>query len=257
MLDLPPQKNCLRRLQRGDRIYGRRLREEKVMKFFTLLCLLLSVSVFARGQSATDKVTSVAAPVNVLEVNWKKEVFIPALYDNPLRVNQDRDDLERDRKATADANSARAKQGQTPLPTPTKKIASNTPVGSTPMGTPIGDQPAGNQNLPAQPEPGTSSVYYVYKAKVRNIGEKDIRVIRWQYILTDQTTGEVVGSHSFTTPVNLRAGKALELIGKSRTIPARVVDAKNAERDLHGKYVERVVIDAIQYADGNTWYTAP
>ena len=106
-------------------------------------------------------------------------------------------------------------------------------------------------------DPGTSSVYYVYKAKVKNTGEKDIRVIRWQYLLSDRTTGEVVGSRYFTTPVNLRAGKTAELIGKSRSTPVKVVDAITADKDIRGKYLERVIIEAIEYADGQTWHAAP
>lgn len=223
------------------------------MKPLSLLFLMMFLTGMASAQSAS---APGASSVDVLEVSWRKEVFIPALYDDPMRVNQDRDDLERDRKATAVENSNRAKQGQTALPTPTKKIASNTPVGSTPMGVPLGDEPAGNRSLPSKDDPGTSSVYYVYKAKVRNTSAKDIRVIRWQYSLSDRTTGEVVGSRYFTTAVNLRAGKTVELIGKSRNTPAKVVDANNAAKDIHGKYNERVTIEAIEYADGQTWSAA-
>jgi hypothetical protein len=227
------------------------------MKILTLVFLTMFFSGIACAQSASQSVAASNSSITVMETSWRKEVFIPALYDDPLRVNQDRDDLERDRKATAAENSTRAKQGQTALPTPTKKIAANTPVGSTPMGVPMGDEPAGNRNLPAQEEAGTSTVYYLYKAKVKNTGVKDIRTVRWQYLLSDQATGEVVGTHSFTTPVNLRAGKSLDLIGKSRTAPSRVIDAKYSEKDLRGKYRERVVIDGIEYADGQTWLAAP
>ena len=225
------------------------------MKLFSLLFLIMLLTGIASAQPSSAVKDSSASSVNVLEMSWRKEVFIPALYDDPMRVNQDRDDLERDRKATAAENSTRAKQGQTVLAPPTKKIASNTPVGSTPMGVPLGDEPAGNRNAPSREEPGTSSVYYVYKAKVRNTGEKDIRVIRWQYLLSDRKTGEVVGSRYFTTPVNLRAGKTVELIGKSRSTPVKVVDV-NADKDIRGKYLERVTIDAIEYADGQTWRAA-
>ena len=226
------------------------------MKLFSLLFLIMYLTGIASAQSSSAVKASSASSVDVLETSWRKEVFIPALYDDPMRVNQDRDDLERDRKATTAENATRAKQGQTALPSPTKKIASNTPVGSTPMGVPLGDEPAGNRNAPTRTDPGTSSVYYVYKAKVKNTGEKDIRVIRWQYLLSDRTTGEIVGSRYFNTPVNLRAGKTAQLIGKSRSTPAKVVDV-NADKDIRGKYIERVIIEAIEYSDGQTWHAAP
>jgi hypothetical protein len=226
------------------------------MKLFSLLFLIMFLTGIASAQSSPAVKASSASSVDVLETSWRKEVFIPALYDDPMRVNQDRDDLERDRKATTAENATRAKQGQTALPSPTKKIASNTPVGSTPMGVPLGDEPAGNRNAPTRTDPGTSSVYYVYKAKVKNTGEKDIRVIRWQYLLSDRTTGEIVGSRYFTTPVNLRAGKTVQLIGKSRSTPVKVV-AVNTDKDIQGKYIERVTIEAIEYADGQTWHATP
>jgi hypothetical protein len=227
------------------------------MKILALVFLTMFLTGIACAQPASHSGVASNSSVSVIETSWRKEVFIPALYDDPMRVNQDRDDLERDRKATTAENSTRAKQGQTALPPPTKKIASNTPVGSTPMGVPLGDEPAGNRNLPAQQESGTSSVYYVYKARVKNTGAKDIHTVRWQYLLSDQATGDVVGSHSFTTPVNLRVGKSLDLIGKSRTAPARVVDARYTDKDLRKRYVERVIIEAIEYADGQTWFAAP
>jgi len=225
------------------------------MKLVSLLFLMMFLTGIASAQSSSAVKDSSASSVDVLEISWRKEVFIPALYDDPMRVNQDQKDLERDRKATEAENSTRAKQGETALPTPTKKVASNTPVGSTPMGVPLGDEPVGNRNAPTQVEPGTSSVYYVYKAKVRNTGEKDIRIIRWQYVLSDRTTGEIVGSRYFNTPVNLHAGKTAQLIGKSRSTPAKVVDV-NADKDIRGKYLERVIIEAIEYADGQTWHAA-
>lgn len=227
------------------------------MKLLSLLFLMIVLTGTASAQSSSAVKDFSASGVDVLEISWRKEVFIPALYDDPMRVNQDQKDLERDRKATAAENSARAKQGDTALPTPTKKIASNTPVGSTPMGVRLGDEPVGNLNAPTTVEPGPSSVYYVYKAKVRNTGEKDIRVIRWQYLLTDRTTGEIVGSRYFNTPANLHAGKIVQLIGKSRSTPAKVIDAATADKDIRGKYIERVIIEAIEYADGQTWHAAP
>jgi hypothetical protein len=223
------------------------------MRFVSLVSLIVLSAATAAAQSASPSLVSGAPGVTITDISWRQEVFIPALYDDPMRVNQDKDDLERDRKATSVENANRAKQGQTAIPDPAKKIASNTPVGSTPMGMPIGDAPAGNQNLPAKTDPGLASVHYVYKAKVKNAGEKDIRIIQWQYVLSDRSTGEPVGSHSFTTPVNLRAGRSLELIGKSKTGPARLVDARNGDKEIRGKYAERVIIEGIEYADGTFW----
>jgi hypothetical protein len=227
------------------------------MKVINLVFLTMLLAGTASPQTSSNSKPSEGSTVTVIEMSWRQEVFIPALYDDPMRANQDRDDLERDRKATAVENATRAKQGQTALPDPTQKIASNTPVGSTPMGVPIGDEPAGNRNLPAKTDPGLSSVHYLYKAKIKNTGEKDIRGIRWQYLLLDRTSGLVIGRHSFTTPINLRSGRTIDLIGRSRTGPASVVDARSSDKESRGKYAERVIIESIEYADGSNWRTAP
>src|SRR3981081_3234894 len=123
------------------------------MKFLYLLLPGLLLAITASAQTPPNADPPEAPGLTVAQFRWHREVFVPALYDDPMRVNQDRDELERDQKATARENVDRAKQGQAPIPTPTKKIASNTPVGSTPMGTPLGDDPAGNRNLPAQSAP--------------------------------------------------------------------------------------------------------
>jgi hypothetical protein len=86
---------------------------------------------------------------------------------------------------------------------------------------------------------------------------KDIRTIRWQYLLSDRETGETVGTHVFTTPVNLHVGKSIDLVGKSRSTPTRIIDARTADKDVRGLYAERVTIEAIEFADGSTWYVTP
>ena len=227
------------------------------MKGLNLLFFGLLIAGASSAQVPSNKGPTDAPTLTVIQINWRQEAFIPALYDDPMRVNQDRDDLERDRKATAVENATRAKQGQTPLPAPPKKIASNTPVGSTPMGVPLGDEPAGNRNLPAKADPGLSSVHYVYKAKVKNTGEKVIRMISWQYLLSDRESGALIGHHSFNTSVSLRSGQSIDLIGRSKTAPTSVVDVKKSDKESRGKYAERVIIERIEYADGSNWQAAP
>lgn len=223
------------------------------MKVLHLLLpgLLLVGSASAQVPSKPDTVD--ALTVTVSQISWRKEVFVPALYDDPMRINQDRDELERDQKATARANVDRVNMGETPIPSPTKKIASNTPVGSTPMGVPLGDEPAGNRNLPAQSDPGASSVHYLYEAKIKNTGVKTIRAIVWEYILFDPNTEVEVGHHRFTGNMIVRSGKTVNLIGRSTKPLTGVVEATNSGKDLQGKYHERVVIQRVEYDDGTFW----
>lgn len=227
------------------------------MKVLHLLLPGLLLASTASAQTSPTPAPADAPGVTVAEFRWRREVFVPALYEDPMRINQDRADLERDQKAQARENIDRARQGQTPIPQPTKKIASNTPVGSTPMGTPLGDEPAGNRNLPARKDPGVSSVHYLYEAKIKNTGVKTIRTLVWDYILFDPETEFEAGRHRFIGRVSVRAGKTATLVGRSRTPPTRIVQATKSSKELPGKHAERVVVDRIEYDDGTFWERSP
>ena len=223
------------------------------MKVLLLLLPVLLLAGTASAQTSTNSEATEAPKVTVTRVRWRQEVFIPALYDDPMRVNQDQTDLLRDQRATAQANASRARTGQTPLPTPTKKIASNTPVGSTPMGTPLGDEPAGNQNLPAQEDPGPSSTHYLYEATIKNSGEKTIRMVVWQYLLLDPATEVELGRHRFMSKVNIRAGKTSNLVARSKTPPGRVIVAAKPNKESTAKETDQVIIDRLEFDDGSFW----
>lgn len=222
----------------------------KVLISFIASLLLGSA---ASAQAPVTPLSVDAPPVTVTQINWHQEIFIPALFEDPMRINQDRDDLERDQKATSRENADRAKMGQTPIPTPSKKIAANTPVGSTPMGVPLGDEPAGNQNLPGNNASGVSSRHYVYLAKIKNTGLKTIRTVVWVYSLFDPDTQIELGRHQFTGVVSLRPGKTEKLIGRSKSPPTRIVQVTESGKGLRDKYAERVEINRIEYADGSFW----
>lgn len=222
------------------------------MRVLRFLLPGLLVAFTASAQTVSKPVALEPPGVTVGEISWQQEVFIPALYDDPMRINQDHRDLERDKKNTNLENQARGRAGLTPIPTPTKKIASNIPVGSTPMGVPIGDEPAGNRNLPAQPEPGAAKKYYLYKAKIKNTGDKAIRNVIWHFVLIDPGTNTEVGRHRFIGKVSVRSGKSAELIGRSRVPPSRIVRAGKSGAGP-GKHTEHVVIERIDYEDGTFW----
>lgn len=219
--------------------------------------LLLLSATSVQTQTTTNPAAVEAPGVAITRISCRQDVFIPALYEDPMRANQDQRELERDQKATNRENTDRAKQGQTPIPTPPKKIAANTPVGSTPMGVPLGDEPAGNRNLPSRTDPGGASKHYIYKATIQNTGVKTIRTVVWQYLLFDPQTDAEVGRHLFLTKVNVRAGRSGNLIARSRTPPARVLQADKPSKQPIEKPTERVVIDRIEYDDGTLWQRSP
>src|SRR6185437_14193124 len=94
-----------------------------VMKKFYYLLLL---SLLAAGNVVAQTTTphSDVPGLVVSKISWQKDVFVPALYDDPMRPNQDQVNLKREQKVIAKANNVRVQGGQNPLPMPTRDIMS-------------------------------------------------------------------------------------------------------------------------------------
>ena len=210
------------------------------MKCLSLFLLAMLPAAGAIAQTPTNptpaSVTSANASsanvtpapgVEVTAMSWRKESFVPALYDDPLARNQEHADLEREQKRTIRQNVVRVQSGQLPLPVPTR------PATTT--------------------RSGLSSIYYRYDAKVKSAATKTIREIAWEYSLYEPETEVQIGRHQYTSKVNLRPGKATILTGVSDTPPNGVVSVAKSGKELRSKYLERVVINRIEYDDGTFW----
>jgi hypothetical protein len=199
-----------------------------VMKLWNLLLpgLLLAGATSAQ----TPSTPSDPPGVTVTRFSWHKDVYIPALFDDPMSPNQEQADLKRQQKAVKKANAARVAGGQTPLPMPTRVITSS------------------QREIPDGP-----SVNYIFEAKIRNAGEKTIKMIVWEYLLFDLETEVQVGRHQFTDISKIRSGKTGNLVGYTATPPSSILQAKKTGKASEYKYSERVVINRIEYDDGSFW----
>lgn len=194
------------------------------MKCFNLLLLTILAVAGASAQVPTD---SSPPGLVVGDISWRKEAFVPALYEDPLSRNQEHADLEREQKQTIRQNVIRVQSGQLPLPLPT------TPASTT--------------------RPKLSSVYYRYEAKIKNTGTKTVRQVTWEYFLLEPETEFEIGRHEYISKVNLRFGKGTTVVGISDTPPNGVVSVTKSGQEVRNKFVERVVINRIEYDDGTVW----
>jgi hypothetical protein len=197
-----------------------------VMKLLNLLLLGLLLAGATSAQSTSTP--SDPPSVTVTRFSWHKDIYVPALFDDPMSPNQEQADLKREQKAIKKANAVRTAGGQGPLPIPTREIASS------------------QREIPAGP-----SINYLYEAKVKNAGEKTIKMIVWEYLLFDPETEVQVGRHQFTDTSKIRPGKTSNLVGYSATPPTSILQAQKAGKEH--KYSERVVINRIEYEDGSFW----
>jgi hypothetical protein len=209
------------------------------MKLLNLLLLGFLVAIPTAAQTPspaapTDPVVASepepAPGISITRISWRKDVFIPALYEDPMTPNQEQADLLREQREVRKMNAARVKGGQEPLPVPTRELNS----------------------LHKEIPPGRS-VNYIYEAKIKNTADKTITTIVWEYLLFDPETAVQLGRHQFTYAAKIRPGKTASLLGATAGPPTRLVQAHKAGKEPEAKYSERVVITRIEYDDNSFW----
>ncbi|HSS22715.1 MAG TPA: hypothetical protein VLL54_21765 [Pyrinomonadaceae bacterium] len=206
------------------------------MKFLKLLLLVLFVALPTAAQTTSpatrpDPVSAAesnAVPgISIDRISWRKEIFIPALYEDPMIPNQEQSELVREQRAVRKENAARTKGGEAPLAIPTRSLS------------------AQRKEIP----PGRL-VSYIYEAKIKNTGAKSIRAIAWEYQLFDPESEVQVGRHEFVEATKIGPGKTATLAGYSTSLPTSILQAEKGDSP---KYSERVRITRIEYADGSFW----
>lgn len=191
-----------------------------------LLGLVLASAIFAQ-----TSVTSSDAPgVVVGKINWRKDVYIPALFDDPMQANQDQADLNREQKIISRENDNRVRRGEAPVPIPNREIAST-----------------------KRQAPEGRSLGYLYEAKIINTGDKSIRSIIWEYLVSETESQTQVGRHRFVDKTKIRPGKGANLVGYSTTPAVSILSVSKSDKPEQNKYSERVLISRIEFDDGTFW----
>lgn len=102
------------------------------------------------------------------------------------------------------------------------------------------------------PKPGPMDGF-AYRIKVRNKSTKGVEIVFWEYQFHDPANPELVARRQFLCGVNIEQGKGRELEGFSLSGPSDVVDVKTLADKSANPFVEKVVINRIEYADGSIW----
>jgi hypothetical protein len=206
-----------------------------MVKFLVLLLLLMTPLLAGAAVGQTAEVGPGPHGVSVLQLRWEKQVYNPALTEDPMDVSTDSARLQWERREVARANATRNERtGRNPLPPPSEPTTKK-----------------------ERRVPELSSTFYVYAVRVNNSGTKKIRSITWDYVLFDPATRREVGHHLFESKVSIGAGKTKDLAGTSNTPPASVVDVSKSDKEVRGQYSERIDIQRIEYDDGTVWERSP
>jgi hypothetical protein len=93
----------------------------------------------------------------------------------------------------------------------------------------------------------------VYEAKIINTGDKSIRSIIWEYLVSETESQMQVGRHRFVDKTKIRPGKGANLVGYSTTPAVSILSVSKSDKQQQNNYSERVLISRIEFDDGTFW----
>lgn len=204
------------------------------MKTLGLILLSLLACAPAAAQNPPPPPATEAHGVSVVKATWRKQVFNPALLEDPLSASDNTAQLLRERREITRENNDRARAGTRLRPMPTRAA---------------GEPATGPSELP----PVDPRVSYLYEVKVVNTGTKKISSLVWEYVLFDPATEREVGRHAFETKAGIGVGKRQTLSARSGQPPATAVDVSQSDKEKRGQYAERVEIRRVVYEGGDVW----
>jgi hypothetical protein len=108
-------------------------------------------------------------------------------------------------------------------------------------------------NIAAKHRQAPSRYVFVYKTTVKNLSDKAIKSIDWDYVFFDRETETELGRREFTSEEKISPGKAKELTVTITKPPTQTISLTALNTGERKSLVERVVIMRIDYADGTVW----
>jgi hypothetical protein len=202
-----------------------------IMRSAMFFCLTLCLSVVAQAQSASP-VTSDPPDAVVVKHGWSKERidWEGDPFGGPVETF---DDL---RRRMADQRRVDRARGS----------------GNIGEAAKVEREMRSEQVIKARP-PKPARYGFLYRASVKNTGEKTIKLIDWDYVILSNDTQVEIGRLQFTTEQKIGPGKSKELNAMSRKPPAPTVSIyaldKNERQGLDGQ----VVLVRIEYTDHTIW----
>ena len=108
-------------------------------------------------------------------------------------------------------------------------------------------------NIAAKHKDTRSRYVFVYKTTVKNLSDKPIKSIDWDYVFFDRETESEIGRREFTSEEKISPGKSKELTVTITRPPTQTVSVTGLNTKERDALIERVIIVRIDYADGTVW----
>ena len=194
-------------------------------------CWILFASLIAPASlSAQENLPVSAPPIEMLKLKWEKQVRLPRNFDPSVIP-------------TGGTFSDPSSRTSGPPTNPTAALDATRAATSAQSAA-----ASSNVNFPATP--GRLPVSYVYSMKFRNLSNKRIEGIAWDYIFLDPSGGAEVGRHQFLSFVKAEPNGVATLQGQMRSAPLRIVTASSEKR---AKPIERASIQCVWFEDETVW----
>lgn len=94
---------------------------------------------------------------------------------------------------------------------------------------------------------------FSYEAKIQNGSKRTIDVIFWEYQFIDQASPSTLTRRQFLCGGGIKPGKEKDLQASSLSGPSDVVSVDTLANGSGKRFLEMVLINRVEYADGSIW----
>ena len=108
-------------------------------------------------------------------------------------------------------------------------------------------------NIAAKHKQQPSRYVFVYKATIKNSGDKVIKSVDWDYVFLERGSENEIGRQQFTSVEKISPGKTKELVVTITKPPTKTISLTALNNNERGTLDGRVILVRIDYADGTSW----
>jgi len=108
-------------------------------------------------------------------------------------------------------------------------------------------------NIAAKHKQTPSRYVFIYKTTIKNLSDKPIKSIDWDYVFLDRATETEIGRREFTSEEKISPGKSKELTVTITKPPTQTISVTALNTSERKSLMERVIVVRIDYADGTSW----
>jgi hypothetical protein len=193
----------------------------------TLKIVMIGVCLASIAMAQEIPTTSVPADIEVVKKSWRRELINLALGVDPLKVH---DEYQQAVHAQKEADKYNKKK-----PAGEPAVRPKTPVPK-----------------PSDLPPSGLIERFYYQVKIKNIGNKTMKTVVWEYVFFDPETKAEISRFQCTDKVKIGPGKSADLLMNSATPPSSIIDVRKADKGQQ-QFIEQIVIARIEYNDGSFW----